>query len=368
VTHSPIESVSRNPTRSPRKKASRSSKSKKTRFRALWWTLLATTLIIGTSLSSCSEPVAKTGHELAQFVQSVLTSPKLKAKLEDVLGNLTTASVDDLPAQLEEFLGNLTTASVDDLPAQLEEFLGNLTTASADDLPAQREGAKAKAGTEQFSQCPQFFAHGQSPILPAPQSTKRPLCYEAFAILHNGQTRTPVFVAERLDRASVADADEKRTDKFFGDARLPSRERAELSDYRNSGYSRGHMAPAGNMPNPTAMAQSFSLANMIPQLQRHNGGPWSKVERDTRKYASRAKGAVYVITGPIYSAGSRIETIGENKVRVPDHIFKLVYDEAGNRARAHWHANSDTERGGPPISYQELVKRTGIDFLPGAEL
>ncbi len=63
-----------------------------------------------------------------------------------------------------------------------------------------------------------------------------------------------------------------------------------------------------------------------------------------------------------------VEIIGENKVRVPDHIFKLVYDEAGNRAWGHWHANSDTERGGPPISYQELVKRTGIDFLPGTGL
>lgn len=315
---------------SPRKKASRSRSSKPTRFRALSWTLLATTLVIGTSLSSCSEPVAKTGHELAQFVQSVLTSPQLKTKLEEVLGNPTTTS--------------------------------------AHDLPAQREGTKAKAVAEQFSQCPQFFARGQSPILPASQPMQRPLCYEAFAILHNGQTRTPVFVAERLDRASVADADEKRTDKFFGDARLPSRERAELSDYKGSGYSRGHMAPAGNMPNPTAMAQSFSLANMVPQFQRHNGGPWSKVEQDTRKYASRAKGSVYVITGPVYSAGSRVEIIGENKVRVPDHIFKLVYDEAGNRAWAHWHANSDTERGGPPISYQELVKRTGIDFLPGTGL
>jgi endonuclease G len=74
------------------------------------------------------------------------------------------------------------------------------------------------------------------------------------------------------------------------------------------------------------------------------------VEQDTRKYASRAKGAVYVITGPVYSAGSRVETIGENKVCVPDHIFKLVYGEAGHRAWAHWHTNSDTERGGSPIS------------------
>lgn len=41
---------------------------------------------------------------------------------------------------------------------------------------------------------------------------------------------------------------------------------------------------------------------------------------------------------------------------------------AGNRAWAHWHRNSDDEHGGPPISYKELVRRTGIEFQPGVRL
>ena len=56
---------------------------------------------------------------------------------------------------------------------------------------------------------------------------------------------------------------------------------------------------------------------MVPQSQRHNGGAWSKIEKDTRKYAERATGNVYVITGPIYDSGSN-QSIGEGKVRVPD--------------------------------------------------
>ena len=91
-----------------------------------------------------------------------------------------------------------------------------------------------------FAQCPQFFANGTPPaITPRPQL--RELCYEAFAVLHSGTTKAPVFVAQRLNRRLIEDADEKRAKRFFADARLPSGERAELEDYKNSGYSRGHL-------------------------------------------------------------------------------------------------------------------------------
>jgi endonuclease G, mitochondrial len=189
---------------------------------------------------------------------------------------------------------------------------------------------------------------------------QRELCYESFAVLHSGETRTPVFVAQRLNRRVIEKADEKRADKFFADARLPSSERAELEDYKRSGYSRGHMAPAGDMSTPTAMAQSFSLANMVPQNIQHNGGAWAKIEQDTRRYVLRAKGDVYVITGPVYSRSS--SSIGANEVRVPTYLYKLVYDATTQRTWAHWQANREGERVGAPISYQELVRRTGIDF------
>ena len=170
-----------------------------------------------------------------------------------------------------------------------------------------------------------------------------------------------MFAAEKLNRASVADADEKRTNRFYEEARLRSAERATLEDYKNSGYSRGHMAPAGDMPNVTAMAQSFSLANMVPQEQGHNGGLWSKTEQDTRKYAARAQGDVFVITGPVFEADS--PTIGAGQVRVPKYIFKLVYDAQRNKAWAHWQENRSGKQDAKPISYKELVIRTGVEFL-----
>ncbi|KQO27202.1 DNA/RNA non-specific endonuclease [Acidovorax sp. Leaf78] len=216
-----------------------------------------------------------------------------------------------------------------------------------------------------FAQCPQFFASGIPPVITS-RPQLRELCYEAFAVLHSGTTKTPVYVAQRLNRRSVEDADEKRAKRFFADARLPSAERAELEDYKHSGYSRGHMAPAGDMPTPTAMAQSFSLANMVPQNAQHNGGAWNKIEQDTRHYARRAQGDVFVITGPVFTdAGPRI---GGGGVKVPTYLYKLVYDATTQKAWAHWQENQEGEIVSRPISYQELVKRTGVDFLPKAGL
>ena len=66
--------------------------------------------------------------------------------------------------------------------------------------------------------------------------------------------------------------------------------------------------------------------------------------------------------GPVFT--KRTPRIGNNGVIVPIYLFKPVYDQHANRAWAHWQENKEGERVGRPISYQELVKRTGVEFLP----
>ncbi len=225
--------------------------------------------------------------------------------------------------------------------------------------------APRTAAPSGFAACPQFFP-AAPPAVPDREALKpRELCYDAFAILHSGKTKTPVYVVQRLTRDTLTDAkDEKRTNRFFADARLPSAERATLDDYKGSGYDRGHMAPAADMPTAQAMAQSFSLANMVPQAPENNRGAWAKaVEKATRRYVMRTGGPVYVFSGPVYQG--RTQRIGPGRVWVPTHLFKLVYDSKANRAWAHWIENRDDARAGRPISYEELVRRTGVDFLPG---
>lgn len=246
-------------------------------------------------------------------------------------------------------------------PTLLDE-LSRLLQISTGKTPATTRETGTGNG---FQACPQFFVGGVSPRIPNVQRlAPRALCYDAFAVLHSGVTKTPVFVTERLNKEQLdAARDGKRTNRFFADARLPMAERAQLEDYKGSGFDRGHMAPAGDMPTVQAMAQSFSLANMVPQAPVNNQRAWAGIEKATRKYAMRAQGDVYVITGPVFD--SRSEAIGPNRVKIPSYLYKLVYDATTNRAWAHWIENTDQARAGRPISYEELVQRTGIEFLSG---
>lgn len=212
-----------------------------------------------------------------------------------------------------------------------------------------------------FSDCPQFFPGGKAPTVQA-KPKLRELCFSEFAVLHSGVTKTPVYVAQRLNAEILRQGQGlKRSDRFYPEARLPRAERAELSDYKGSGFSRGHMAPAGDMGTEEGKAQSFSLANMVPQDSKQNGGPWARIEKDTRRYVERAKGDVLVFTGPIYDG--QLATIGQNGVAVPTAVFKLVYDPATGKSWAHIQDNVPTAKVTAPVSYEKFVERTGLQLL-----
>lgn len=217
------------------------------------------------------------------------------------------------------------------------------------------------AADDDFSKCTQLFVNNRPPILQNQDMAPRALCYSSFAVMHSGKSRTPIYVAQRLNKEQV-EAKITRKNHFFADARLPRSERAELEDYRDSGFDRGHMAPAGDMATDDSMAQSFSLANMVPQYPINNRKSWAGIEKATRKYVMRASGDVFVITGTVFAPNP--QTIGSNQVWIPQYLFKLIYDPSTGRSWAHWLENMDDAKVGKPISYEELVRRTGINFIP----
>ena len=207
-----------------------------------------------------------------------------------------------------------------------------------------------------FNDCKDLFPGQQIPTSP---QLGRDLCFDGFAIYYSPQDKKPIYTVEKLSQERLSGQRPRRSNQFYEEARLPFAERAQLSDYKGSGYDRGHNAPAGDMNTDRSMAQSFSLANMMPQARQNNQGIWAKnVEEATRLYAKRIPGDIYVYTGSVGNAGS----IGRGRVTIPTHLYKLVYDPAKNSAWAYWIENTNEANMAPPISYQELLQKTGIDF------
>jgi len=207
-----------------------------------------------------------------------------------------------------------------------------------------------------FEECKDLFPNQQ---VPSSSQVGRDLCFDSFAIYYNPQDKKPIYTVEKLNKEQLSAPHPRRTNQFYEEARLPFAERALLADYRGSGFDRGHNAPAGDMSNERAMAQSFSLANMMPQARQNNQGIWAKnVEEPTRAYIKRVAGDIYVFTGSIGNSG----TIGKSRVTIPSHLYKLVYDPNKKTAWAYWIENTNEANMTPPITYQELVQKTGIDF------
>ena len=180
--------------------------------------------------------------------------------------------------------------------------------------------------------CTNSYAASTRPALLNPKlaANARPLCFRAFAILHSGVTRTPLYVAERLTRGSVeaAQALDTRDNRFHPEDRLPQAERGELADYRGSGFDRGHMAPSGDMGRGQDDYESFSLANIVPQNGPLNRNGWADLEGYVRDLTTNL-GETYVVTGPAFS-GTNLKRLN-GRVLVPSHVWKAIYEEVRRR-------------------------------------
>ncbi len=187
------------------------------------------------------------------------------------------------------------------------------------------------------------------------------LCFEAFSAMHSGVSKTPLWAAQHLTRDSLRAAKEvKREDSFHAEEALPPKSGAELSDYARSGYDRGHMAPAADMPTKLAQHESFSLANVVPQNRKNNQILWSAIEGATR-HLTNQRGELYVVTGPLFE-GEKIQRLN-GRVFVPTHVFKAVVDPARNEGAA-WLAPNDDSGAYQVVSIAELEKKAGINLFP----
>lgn len=188
----------------------------------------------------------------------------------------------------------------------------------------------------------------------------RPLCFNGFAVMHSGVTRTPLWAAEYLTKQRVTAAKKiDRIDSFHEEDQLPASERASLNDYRGSGYDRGHLAPNGDMATRAQQADSFSLANMMPQSPTNNRQVWSSLEQAVRLLVAQ-EGEAYVITGPAF-LGQKLRKA--KRVLVPSDTYKVVYFPKRQAVSAYWAPNDESGQV-QVISLADLEAKVGINFFP----
>lgn len=213
------------------------------------------------------------------------------------------------------------------------------------------------------SSCPQHYWRGQAPDLLniEPAENVQEICYSGYAVIYSNATETPLASAEYLTREHMEEPHPARSDDFHPDEHIPEQYRSELSDYRHSGFDRGHMAPAEDMWNEVCEHESFSLANMIPQNPDDNRHLWEGIEASTRYLADR-EGSLYVVTGPIFY-GHDLRRL-DGHVLVPTYIFKAIYDPAKHAAAAYLAQNASGTRYAV-ISIRKLDSLCGLSVFPG---
>jgi len=158
---------------------------------------------------------------------------------------------------------------------------------------------------------------------------------EGYVLEHSAKDKIPLWVCEKVTTAQVNGAlNRPKPEPFAPDPALKGAQRAELKDYRRSGYDRGHQAPSADQSvSKQLQAETYFLSNMCPQRGELNQRIWKALEETVRDMATEHE-TVFVVTGPIFydeaeddkKTADRLvehEVIGDG-VAVPTHFYKII--------------------------------------------
>lgn len=177
-------------------------------------------------------------------------------------------------------------------------------------------------------------------------------------------------------------------DPFQADDAVPEDGRTELSDYKGSGYDRGHMcASEDRISSQNVNGQTFYLTNMHPQVNAFNAEVWKKMESQLRTWRDNVVatgGEMYVCKGGTIrnvtlGGASATGVLDKNPVTgasnatlrmpVPKYFFMavIIKNPGGTYyGMAYWaehKADKSTNLKPYMISIDELERRTGYDFF-----
>lgn len=166
----------------------------------------------------------------------------------------------------------------------------------------------------------------------------------------------------------------ERSDNFRPDYRIPEMFRADLVDYRNSGYDRGHLVASANQRETQIQnSETFLLSNMSPQHPQFNRRIWRQLEEEVRRLDAKEEILeTYVISGPLFYFGEAVDTIGsldDNGVSIPipHAYFKSILAEDRRGNLNMWSFELENQELTEPLEHY-LVPTSKIERKAGIKL
>lgn len=128
-------------------------------------------------------------------------------------------------------------------------------------------------------------------------------------------------VAYKVEASNLKAKQIRKRPYFEEDTRIAKKYRSTWSDYKNSGYERGHTAPNASFSfSKAAQTSVFLMSNITPQNAKINQVIWNQIEQRERKLALKFK-SVEVLVLVLYDKNpKRIK----NNIAVPSYYIKII--------------------------------------------
>lgn len=192
------------------------------------------------------------------------------------------------------------------------------------------------------------------------------LLQEGYALLHDTDLRTGLWVSYKLTGADIVGAEGKdRVNCFRTDPRFTSATTAIKSDYDEPIYDQGHLANDADMKDDLIeQINTYMMSNMSPQHCRFNRGVWLSLEHIGRIWAEKYE-TIYITSGAIFdfnsrdrrdkdiSAGRMGSRNQKARVAIPSDYYKIFLREEADT----WHSiaflleHNNTQNG---ITWEEI--------------